>query len=44
MAENRNKASADQPANLLWAIKEIIIALQHFREQLKRCATEPKKS
>jgi hypothetical protein len=38
MAEN------EQPANLLWAIDEIIIAIQHFRERLRRLATDGKKS
>ena len=37
---------AEQPAeqNLLWALDEIIIALQVFREKLKRLAAEAKKS
>jgi hypothetical protein len=35
---------AEQPANLLWAIDEIIIAIQRFRERLKRLAVEGKKS
>ena len=42
MAENEKPG--EQPANLLWAIDEIIIALQSFRERLKRLATEGKKS
>jgi hypothetical protein len=29
---------AEQAINLLWAIDEIIIALQRFRERLKRLA------
>jgi hypothetical protein len=28
----------EQPANLLWALDEIIMALQRFREQLKLLA------
>jgi hypothetical protein len=35
---------AEQPAILLCAINEIIIALRRFRERLKRLATEQKKS
>jgi hypothetical protein len=42
MAEN--KKSGDQPANLLWAIDEIIIALQSFRDRLKRLAAASKQS
>jgi hypothetical protein len=42
MAENEQPA--EQPANLLWAIDEIIIALQRFRERLMRLAAEGKKS
>jgi hypothetical protein len=42
MAENEEPA--EQPENLLWAIDEIIIALQRFRERLKRLAAEGKKS
>jgi hypothetical protein len=42
MAENDEPA--EQPQNLLWAIDEIIIALQRFRERLKRLAAEGKKS
>jgi len=44
MADRENETPAEQPANLLWAIDEIIIALQRFRERLKRLATEGKKS
>jgi hypothetical protein len=33
----------EQPANLLWAIDEIIIALQGFRERLRRAVAEGKK-
>jgi hypothetical protein len=29
---------AEQPQNLLWAIDEIILALQKLREQIKRLA------
>jgi hypothetical protein len=36
MADRENETPAEQPANLLWAIDEIIIALQRFRERLKR--------
>jgi hypothetical protein len=39
MAENEQPA--EQPANLLWALDEIIIALQNLREQLKRLAQKP---
>jgi hypothetical protein len=35
---------AEPAVNLLWAIDEIIIALQRFREKLKRLAAEAKKS
>jgi hypothetical protein len=35
---------AKTPQNLLWALDEIIIALQHFRERLKRLAAEAKSS
>jgi hypothetical protein len=42
MAENEEPA--EQPSNLRWAIDEIIIALQRFRERLKRLAAEGKKS
>jgi hypothetical protein len=42
MAENEEPA--EQPSNLLWAIDEIIIALQRFRQRLKRLAAEGKKS
>jgi hypothetical protein len=35
---------AETPQNLLWALDEIIIALQNFREKLKRLAAESKKS
>jgi hypothetical protein len=42
MAENEEPA--EQPSNLLWTIDEIIIALQRFRERLKRLAAEGKKS
>jgi hypothetical protein len=42
MAENEEPA--EQPQNLLWAIDVIIIALQRFRERLKRLAAEGKKS
>jgi hypothetical protein len=42
MAENEQPVQ--QPQNLLWALDEIIIALQHFREQLRRLAAEGKKS
>jgi hypothetical protein len=42
-AERMAEEPAEQPANLLWAIDEIIIALQHFREKLKRFAAEAKK-
>jgi hypothetical protein len=41
MAENEEPA--EQPQNLLWALDEIIIALQHFREQLKRIAQQETK-
>jgi hypothetical protein len=40
MAENEEPA--EQPSNLLWAIDEIIIALQRFRERLMRLAAEGK--
>jgi hypothetical protein len=42
MAED--ETPAEPPINLLWAIDEIIIALQHFCERLKRLAAEGKKS
>jgi hypothetical protein len=35
---------AEQPANLLWVLDEIIMALQSLRERLKRLAAEGKKS
>jgi hypothetical protein len=35
---------AEQPQNLLWALDEIIIALQKLRERMKRLAAEGKKS
>jgi hypothetical protein len=35
---------AEQPANLLWALDEIIMALQSLREQIKRLAVQDKKS
>jgi hypothetical protein len=35
---------AEQAINLLWAIDEIIIALQRFRERLKRLAAGGKNS
>jgi hypothetical protein len=35
---------AESPQNLLWALDEIIIAMQRFREKLKRLAAEAKKS
>jgi hypothetical protein len=38
MAENEQPA--EQPQNLLWALDEIIIALQKLREQLKRLASK----
>jgi len=40
----KNEQPREQPANLLWAIDEIIIALQSFRERLKRIVAEGKKS
>jgi hypothetical protein len=36
MAEDQNEAPAEPAPNLLWAIDEIIIALQAFRERLRR--------
>ncbi len=39
-----NEQPTETPNNLLWAIDEIIIALQRFRERLKRFAAERKKS
>jgi hypothetical protein len=42
MAENEEPA--EQPQNLLWAIDEIITALQSLRERLRRLAAEGKKS
>jgi hypothetical protein len=35
---------AETPQNLLWALDEIIIGLQRFREKLKRLAADAKKS
>jgi hypothetical protein len=34
----------EQTINLLWAIDEIIIALQRFRERLRRLATDGQRS
>jgi len=31
---------SNEPQNLLWALDEIIIALQRFRERLRRLAKE----
>jgi hypothetical protein len=42
MAENGEPA--EQPANLLWALDEIIMALQTLRERLKRLAADEQKS
>jgi hypothetical protein len=42
MAENEQPA--EQPANLLWALDEIIMALQSLRERLKRLAADAPKS
>jgi hypothetical protein len=33
---------AEQPANLLWALDEVIIALQSLRDRLERLAAERK--
>jgi hypothetical protein len=40
---SENDTPVQPPSNLLWALDEIIIALQHFREQLRRLAAEAKR-
>jgi hypothetical protein len=41
---SENETPAEQPQNLLWAIDEIIIALQKLRERLTHLATEAKRA
>jgi hypothetical protein len=36
MADREKEPPAEPAANLLWAVDEIIIALQKFRERLRR--------
>ena len=42
MGTPMSEKAAEQPQNLLWAIDEIITALQKLREQVKRLASEAK--